>query len=398
MNREAAQGEALPQGWRKMRLGVLSQFSKGSGITKAEVISEGVPCVRYGELYTKHNFRINEFYSFVRDKNSAEHKLIKNNDLLFAGSGETREEIGKCASFHHNVKAYAGGDVIICSIDPKILRADFASYYLNTIGRREINKLGQGDSIVHIYSRYLENIEIPVPPLPEQKAIASLLENWDTAIEKTEALITVKQRRFKWLLKTLISDQQDKPEWKKVPLDEIVKIRKEKYRPVDTKRLRRIELENIEKETARLIGETEFNQSLSTKYIFRRGDILFGKLRPNLRKFALPNFDGVCSSEIWVMCPDLEIADNKYFFYLIQSERFVNAACKTTGSRMPRADWSILKKLVFKVPSLTEQRTIASLLDTCSTEIEKNHRLIQYYQSQKRGLMQKLLTGEWRIG
>ena len=129
-----------------------------------------------GELYTKHNFKINNFYSFISDKNSGNHKLIKNNDLLFAGSGETREEIGKCASFHHNIKAYAGGDVIICSIDPKILRADFASYYLNTIGRRQLNKLGQGDSIVHIYSRYLENVEIPVPHFPNKKSLHPCLK------------------------------------------------------------------------------------------------------------------------------------------------------------------------------------------------------------------------------
>lgn len=397
MSNNAVEGGALPKGWRYIKLGEIGKFSKGNGITKNELVVEGIPCVRYGELYTRHNFRIQNFYSFISNNKLEKRKLIKNNDLLFAGSGETREEIGKCASFNHSTVAYAGGDVIICSIDPKILRADFASYYLNTIGRRQLNKLGQGDSIVHIYSRFLESVVITIPPLHEQKAIASFLKTWDTAIEKTETLIAAKEKRFKWLLKTLINDHQDKPGWKKVHLDETVKIRKEKYRPVDTKRLRCIELEHIEKETARLIGETESNQSLSTKYIFRRGDILFGKLRPNLRKVALPNFDGVCSSEIWVMCPSSEIADNKYFFYLVQSERFINAACKTTGSKMPRADWSVLKKLVLKIPPFTEQRTIASLLDTCSTEIEKNRRLIKHYQSQKRGLMQKLLTGSWRV-
>ena len=67
----------------------------------------------------------------------------------------------------------------------------------------------------------MESIEIPVPPLHEQKAIASLFETWDTAIEKTEALIAMKEKRFKWLLETLISDQQDNPEWQKMRLGEI---------------------------------------------------------------------------------------------------------------------------------------------------------------------------------
>lgn len=77
MNRKVARGEALPQGWRKIKLGEVSKFSKGNGITKDEVIAEGIPCVRYGELYTKHNFKINDFYSFISDKNSGKHKLIK---------------------------------------------------------------------------------------------------------------------------------------------------------------------------------------------------------------------------------------------------------------------------------------------------------------------------------
>ena len=60
------------------------------------------------------------------------------------------------------------------------------------------------------------------PPFPEQKAIASLLETWDTAIEKTEALIAAKEKRFKWLLKTLIRDQWDNSEWQKVQLRDVL--------------------------------------------------------------------------------------------------------------------------------------------------------------------------------
>ncbi len=220
-DKDIARNETLPEGWREVKLGEISKFSKGSGITKNEVRDKGVPCIRYGELYTKHNLKVRNFYSFISNKDLAKRKLIKNNDLLFAGSGETREEIGKCASFNHDIRAFAGGDVIICSLDPKEVRADFASCYLNTIGRKEINRLGQGNSIVHIYSRYLEDVVIPLPSIEEQKAIASLLEKWDMAIGKTEALIEAKEKRFKWLLKTLISDQQDNPEWQQVKLGEI---------------------------------------------------------------------------------------------------------------------------------------------------------------------------------
>ena len=399
MSKSTGKDGGMPKGWRKMRLHEVASVKTGPFGTQLHqhdyVQFNGTPIITVEHLSERGLIHNNLPLVSDPDKQRLNQYLIREGDIVFSRVGS----VDRSALVKKDEDGWLfSGRLLRLRPRKDDVHSPYLNYFFHTKKfRHHMRSIAVGGIMPSINTSLLSNVIVQLPPLDEQKAIASLLETWDTAIEKTEALIAAKEKRFKWLLKTLISDQQDKPGWKKVQLEETVKIRKEKYRPVDTKRLRCIELENIEKETARLIGETESNQSLSTKYIFRIGDILFGKLRPNLRKFALPNFDGVCSSEIWVMCPDLEIVDNKYFFYLIQSERFVNAACKTTGSRMPRADWSILKKLVFKVPSLTEQRTIASLLDTCSTEIEKNRRLIQYYQSQKRGLMQKLLTGSWRV-
>ena len=191
--------------WDKSKLVEVGRFSKGNGITKEDLAAEGIPCIRYGELYTRHNFRIQNFCSFISHKNAGRYKLIENNDLLFAGSGETREEIGKCASFNHNIEARAGGDVIICSIDPRKLRADFASYFLNTRGRRQLSKLGQGNSIVHIYSRFLESVEVPIPPLHEQAAITSLLKTCETEINKMEKIAEKYRTQKRGLIQKLLS-------------------------------------------------------------------------------------------------------------------------------------------------------------------------------------------------
>ena len=198
--------------WDKSKLVEVGRFSKGNGITKEDLAAEGIPCIRYGELYTRHNFRIQNFCSFISHKNAGRYKLIENNDLLFAGSGETREEIGKCASFNHNIEARAGGDVIICSIDPRKLRADFASYFLNTRGRRLLSKLGQGNSIVHIYSRFLESVEVPIPPLHEQEAITSLLKTCETEINKMEEIAEKYRTQKRGLMQKLLSGK-----WRVLP-------------------------------------------------------------------------------------------------------------------------------------------------------------------------------------
>ena len=194
-------------GWQEVKLGEVGNFSKGNGITKSELVKNGVPCIRYGELYTKHDIKVKKFYSFIENKNLDKYTRIKNNSLLFAGTGETREEIGKCASFNHSIEVYAGGDVIILSIDPANLNAEFASFYLNTKGRKQINRLGQGNSIVHIYSRFLQNIKIPCPPISEQNAIVKILNTAEREIILLEQLAGRYQVQKRGLMNKLLTGE-----------------------------------------------------------------------------------------------------------------------------------------------------------------------------------------------
>ena len=71
MSRKIAQNGPLPKGWREVRLGEIGKFSKGSGITKSEVMETGAPCIRYGELYTTHHLKVRNFYSFISNANKA---------------------------------------------------------------------------------------------------------------------------------------------------------------------------------------------------------------------------------------------------------------------------------------------------------------------------------------
>ena len=407
MSKNTIKDGVLPKGWRKMRLGEVSQFSKGNGITKDEVIAEGIPCVRYGELYTKHNFRVNDFYSFISDKNSGKHKLIKNNDLLFAGSGETREEIGKCASFHHTIKAYAGGDVIICSIDPKILRADFVSYYLNTIGRRQLNRLGQGDSIVHIYSRFLENVVITIPPLHEQKAIASLLETWDTTIEKTEALITAKQKRFKSLIRSLIDQRQSSANWDKSKLVEVGRfskgygITKEDLAPEGIPCIRYGELYTRHNFRIRNFCSFVSHKNADKYKLIENNDLLFagsGETREEIGKCASfnHNIEARAGGDVIICSIDLGKlrADFASYYLNTRGRRQLNKLGQ--GNSIVHIYGRFLENVEVPVPPLHEQEAITSLLKMGETEINKTKEIAEKYRIQKRGLMHKLLTGQWK--
>lgn len=181
--------------WEVKRLGELGEFLKGSGVKKDESFSGNLPCIRYGEIYTKHCDCIKTFHSWISPEVAATAKRLKQGDILFAGSGETKEEIGKCVAFVDDFEAYAGGDIVI--LRPENSCSTFLGYYLNTtpINQQKASR-GQGDAVVHIGSAALSSIEIKTPPLPEQTTIAAILSDMDNEIAVLETKLA-KTRQLK---------------------------------------------------------------------------------------------------------------------------------------------------------------------------------------------------------
>jgi type I restriction enzyme S subunit len=175
--------------WEVKKLGDLGIFLKGSGVKKNESLSGDLPCIRYGEIYTKYNYYIKEIYSYISHEVASTATKMEKNDILFAGSGETKEEIGKCVAFVHDLEAYAGGDIIILRpYKPYKIDSIFLGYYLNSapISKQKASK-GQGDAVVHISTKALSMIEVKIPSVDEQRSIAQILSDIDseiTALEK----------------------------------------------------------------------------------------------------------------------------------------------------------------------------------------------------------------------
>lgn len=172
--------------WEVRQLGDIGQFLKGRGVKKDEAQSGTLPCIRYGEIYTHHNDYIKSFNSWISPQVAATATRLKQGDLLFAGSGETKEEIGKCVAFIDDCEAYAGGDTVILratGINPM-----FMGYYCNTapIAAQKASK-GQGDAVVHISAAALSSIVLTLPSLPEQNAIATALSSMDSELSVLDA-------------------------------------------------------------------------------------------------------------------------------------------------------------------------------------------------------------------
>lgn len=129
-----------------------------------------------------------------------------------------------------------------------------------------------------------------------------------------------------------------------------------------------MELENIEQETGKILATVPSTAQSSIKNIAMPGDTLFGKLRPYLRKYAFAKKTMACSSEIWALIPS-DVALPKFLFYLVQTEHFLRVANISSGTKMPRAEWSNIEKAEFFIPDFSVQRKVVSLLEGLDQKI-----------------------------
>lgn len=186
-------------------------------------------------------------------------------------------------------------------------------------------------------------------------------------------------------------------EWNISSFGSLVKHRKEKYNPTKSQtNFKCIELEHLSKDTACVLGFFKSIDQKSIKSKFNKGDVLFGKLRPNLRKYAVAPFAGVCSSEIWVFKE--HILANDFLIQLVQTSRFYKVVTTSSGSKMPRADWSYVESYPISFPSeKQEQQKIASFLSSVDKKIQKLTEKQSLLQQYKKGIMQKLFSQEIRF-
>ena len=195
----------IPKNWKITTLENIGDFTKGKGISKKEITPEGMPCIRYAEIYTEYNYVIDKFKSFISTKTVNTTKKLKTNDIIFAGSGETVEDIGKSVAFVSNFDAYVGGDTIIFSPNIKC-NSVFLSYQLNDdLRRTQLRKFGQGSSVIHIYPSGIKQLKIGLPPITEQNKIVNCLLSFTKIINaKIKKLVQIQSLK-KSLMQNLLT-------------------------------------------------------------------------------------------------------------------------------------------------------------------------------------------------
>lgn len=211
--------------WVETTLGKISEITKGSGISKDQLSEQGSPCILYGELYTKYKSEIiNEVYSRTELEPSS---LVKSmaNDVIIPCSGETAIDIStaRCVPFDNIL---LGGDLNIIRL--KNDDGGFFAYQLNGTRKKDIARVAQGVSVVHLYGENLKQIRVYYPNTEEQKKITRLLSLIDERIATQNKIIEKLESLIKGINYHAKTDGIRNNTWQKTELKKVLQERNEK--------------------------------------------------------------------------------------------------------------------------------------------------------------------------
>lgn len=394
----------VPEGWSIEKFGNFAEFRNGLNFRKSS-IGESVKIVGVSDFQSYSTLEDFSNLETINVENKLnDNDLLIDNDLLFVRSNGNRKLIGRCLFFPKvNEKLSFSG----FTIRARIFRQDLLPKYISNLFRtnyakNQIQLEGRGTNISNLNQQILSNFQFPFPPHAEQEKIAEILSTWDHAIEQTERLKANAETHKQALMQQLLTGKKRFPEfegeWRKVRLSDYVAISNAKTTindelPIITSSRKGIFLQEdyFKKQVASTnnIGYkivprgfiTYRSMSDDGIFVFNRQNILDNTMvSPAYGVFQFININADFALE-------LINSSNMLFEFNKLSQGGTRISLKTNS----------FKEIYIKVPSLEEQQKIAAVLNTADREIELLAQKLDYLKTEKRALMQQLLTGKRRV-
>jgi len=389
--------------WEEKKLGDIATFLKGKGISKSDIIENGtLPCIRYGELYTKYNEVIKDVISKTNlNKNNL--ILSQYGDVIIPASGEKQIDIARASCVLKDNIALSGDLNIIKSKEDGV----FLSYSLNNTRKIDIARLSQGISVVHLYSSQLKLLKLNLPKKQEQEKIVNFLTSIDTKITqltKKEALLKdykkgVMQKIFNQEIRFKDENGKDFDEWglKKV---------KDVFERVKNKNIENNQnVLTISAQQGLINQEKYFNKSVSAKdvrgyYLLENGDFAYNKSYskgyPMGAIKRLNRYKKGVVSTLYI-CFRSKKNINPIFYEKYFNSGFMNKELHKIAQEGARnhglLNMSVIEffnDLNMPVPPLEEQTKIANFLSSIDKKIEQNKKQLEDSEKYKKALLQQM--------
>ncbi len=387
----------IPEDWEVKKLGELGTFfSGGTPLTsKKEYYNGNIPFIKSGEIY----YDKTEQFITQEALNNSSAKMVSIGDLLYALYGANSGEVA--------ISKLNGAinQAILCIKPPKILNTYFIYNFLLDKKETIITSYLQGGQ-GNLSAEIIKNLLIPLPPLPEQQKIATILSTWDTAIDKCKAIIKKLKERNKGLARVLLSG--------KMRVKGFEGTNDNNYKNL-SRFIHEVSIRNTDLKVNKVLSVTnargfinqleQFDREVASSdlrnyKIVKKGQFAYNPSRVNVGSLdLLINFnEGILSPMYIVFEANNKLISSKFLYYHLKSYWFIrHIPMFVQGSVRDSLSFDGLSSIKFFIPSIEEQQSIANILDTAVAELNNYEQKLLILQQQKKGLMQQLLTGKRRI-
>lgn len=349
---------------------IATDIYRGTGIKKDQITDEGIPCVRYGEIYTTYGIWFDRCVSHTNEKEINNRKYFEHGDILFAITGEKVEEIAKSCAYVGNEKCLAGGDIVVLKHkqNPKYL-----SYALSTYEAQVQKSRGKVKSkVVHSSVPDIKEIKIPIPPLEVQQEIVRILDNFTELTEELTAELTARKKQYEYYRDHLLSFDVDKVDYKAIQFLTQVVTPKGKLKSTDYKSFG--EFPVIDQGQNFIGGYTDEDIAFPAQPF-----VVFGDHTCIVKYVNFPFVQG--ADGVKVLSAN-ECIDAKYLYYCMKSIKLHGGYSR---------HWSQMKKIEIPVPSMNVQKRLVEVLDNFDSicndlqiglpaEIEARQKQYEYYR------------------
>ncbi|MDT8394610.1 MAG: restriction endonuclease subunit S [Bacteroidales bacterium] len=382
--------------WLDTKLGSIAEFYKGKNLSKDDVVENGeTECVRYGELYTKYSEVISDVFSKT-NLNVKDLFLSESNDVIIPASGESNIDIATASCVIRSGIAL-GGDINIIRTHENGI---FLAYYLNNQRRKDIARLSQGISVVHLYANQLKLLKLSLPTIPEQQKIASFLSAFDKKIElltrKKELLEQYKkgvmQKIFSQEIRFRDEDGKDFPDWEVYRGNVLFKSHSNKNHNGDLPILAATQDKGMipREDTGLDIKSSE--ASVKSYKVVEPGDFVIS-LRSFQGGIEYSKIKGICSPAYLILKPKVDIYKEFYRIYF-KKEDFITRLSKTVvGIRDGKQiSFDAFSGLKLQYPCVEEQKKIASFIMKIERKTAFVNTQLEFIQQFKKGLLQQMFV------
>ena len=404
----------LPAHWKVGRFGELGNLVRGVTYKRHETTDTSspgyLPILRATNIQDRQ-LLLEEELVYVKGEKVSDLQLLRRGDVIIAMSSGSKSVVGKSVQLNTEWKGSFGA---FCAVfrHNSTVEPFFIGHIFQTKRYREhLLREARGTNINNLSKNHILDYQFPLPPLPEQRAIARILQTIQEAKAARQRELALERERKAALMDHLFSyGTKDEPRkqteigeipesWKVVKFAKTVKIaggqvdpRQEPYRSMI-----HVGPENIESGTGKLVA-TNTNADLkirSGNYYFAAGEILYSKIRPYLNKAALPYFEGTCSADVYPLRPYKEHFERKFLFQFLLSRPFnIQAISHQNRTGIPKINRVQLGSIFLLEPPLPEQVQIAEILQACDTKIAALEGEAERLDELFHAMLDELMTGK----